>query len=100
MAKLYRDGNNDNDINNDNDDPCRGGHNDDIGFPVPFYAKPVQRQRWGSPDLVIHVGWNALVSSNEWIELQFLDEAYIFKFLFIYVFSPPPYYCKQQLMNY
>ena len=65
MAKVCRDGNNDNDINNDNDDTCRRGHNDDEGFPFPFYAKPVQRQRRGSPDLVIHVGWNTLVSSNE-----------------------------------
>lgn len=30
-------------INDDNDDTCRGCHNDDAGFPFSFYAKPVQR---------------------------------------------------------
>uniref|UniRef100_A0A7S4AHK8 Uncharacterized protein n=1 Tax=Pseudo-nitzschia australis TaxID=44445 RepID=A0A7S4AHK8_9STRA len=26
----------------------------------PLYAKPVQRQLWGDPHLVVHIGWNTL----------------------------------------
>lgn len=44
----------------DNDNVEREEHSDNGHFHVPFYDYPVQRQRWGDPQLLPHINWRDL----------------------------------------
>jgi len=64
MAKFIDEDNHyeteDNSDNSELGDPDHHHTGDSSSEGIPLYTRPVQRQLWGDPHLVVHIGWNTL----------------------------------------